>query len=222
VPSATEVIQAENNRVPEPANADFIVMTPLLLERLDTNETDFTDGVMTGAIALTVLTISHVTRGALAVGNLVADTTGDIAANTIIVAQLTGTPGGVGTYTVSISQTVASETMYVGVRADLVATKWTVQLDIHGPSAADNVRVIDTLFRSEVGTDAFTESGFDIAPLYCNEARQMPAFVNAEQQYEWRWSMDACMQVNPIVSTPQQFADTLTPTVIVVDAAYPA
>ncbi|MDR3389924.1 MAG: phage tail tube protein [Rudaea sp.] len=63
-------------------------------------------GVVTGSITTTVLTVTAVTSGALAPGQIV--TGGTTAANTMIVNQLTGTTGGIGTYTVSISQTVTS------------------------------------------------------------------------------------------------------------------
>jgi len=64
----------------------------------------------TGSIAGTTLTVSAVASGTLAVGQVVADLTGNIAANTTITGLGTGI-GGVGTYTVSPTQTVASESM---------------------------------------------------------------------------------------------------------------
>ena len=59
----------------------------------------------TGAIAGTTLTITVATSGALYIGSLLTGT--GITAGTTISAFLTGT-GGVGTYTVSASQTVSS------------------------------------------------------------------------------------------------------------------
>ena len=59
----------------------------------------------TGSITTTVLTVSAITAGTFAVGQLV--TGPNILPNTYIDAILTGS-GGVGTYTVSISQTSAS------------------------------------------------------------------------------------------------------------------
>jgi hypothetical protein len=64
--------------------------------------------VVTGAIAGDVLTVSAVTSGTLAVGQTI--TGAGVAANTTIAALGTGT-GGTGTYTVSVSQTVASTTI---------------------------------------------------------------------------------------------------------------
>jgi len=64
----------------------------------------------TGSIAGNVLTVSAVASGALAVGQTISDSTGDIVVGTTITALGTGT-GGTGTYTLSNSQTVASEAM---------------------------------------------------------------------------------------------------------------
>ena len=220
VAPGTAVVRAQVNRVAEPSGSDFIVMTPIAQERLETNETTYSDNVLIGSISGTELTVASLTPGSsVSPGVLLTDAvwpTMNVAIGTIVGSQLTGPPGGTGTYAVSPSQTVASETMYAGVRADMVATKMTVQLDVHGPASADNVRVVDALFRSEYGVDAFAASGFDVRPLYAETARQIP-FVNAEQQYEDRWTMDVHMQVNPVVGTPQLFADEVVVRTIEVD-----
>lgn len=63
--------------------------------------------VFTGAISGTVMTVSAIAAGAVQPGQSVKG----VASNTSVVNQLTGTPGGIGTYTVSVSQTVASGTL---------------------------------------------------------------------------------------------------------------
>ena len=95
------------------------------------------------------------------------------------------------------------------VRGDLQSTRVTVQLDVHGPASADNTQLITTLFRSDYGVSQFATSGFDVQPLYNSEPRQIP-FLNGEQQIEYRWSVDAVMQCNPIVTNTQQFASQLS------------
>jgi hypothetical protein len=65
--------------------------------------------VVTGAIAGTTLTVSAVTSGVLYLGQTIQGA--GVTANTMITALGTGT-GGAGTYTVSTSQTIASETLY--------------------------------------------------------------------------------------------------------------
>ena len=66
-------------------------------------------GVQTAASS--TLTVSAVTKGFLSVGMVI--TGAGVAANTSIVAQLTGTPGGAGTYTVSNTTGFASATITV-------------------------------------------------------------------------------------------------------------
>jgi len=65
--------------------------------------------VFTGSIATTVLTVTAVTSGTIVIGTTLSGT--GVSGSTTITAQLTGTTGGVGTYSVSISQTVASTTI---------------------------------------------------------------------------------------------------------------
>lgn len=64
----------------------------------------------TGSVSGTTLTVSAVASGALAVGQLIQDTLGNLTSGTTITALGTGT-GGIGTYTVSATQTVSSEAM---------------------------------------------------------------------------------------------------------------
>lgn len=74
----------------------------------------------TGSIAGTLMTITGAVTGTFAVGQTVGDDAGNILAGTTIVSLGTGV-GGTGTYNVSVSQTVASETIKaaVGTRTSL-------------------------------------------------------------------------------------------------------
>ncbi len=235
VPAGTDVIRGQDNRVPEPVGPDFVVMTPLMQGRLGTNETAYFDDVFTGSIAGTTLTVTAVARSQtpLAAGMLILSKADYVTVNgvivtvdgvpvtiggpsvvtpgTVIVEQLSGDPGGVGSYKISPSQMVVNEPLYAGVRADMTAVELTVQLDVHGPRSADNTRIIETLFRSEYAVDLLAASGLDIAPLYLTDPHQAP-FVNDSNQVEYRWSMDAHLQVNPRIGTPQQFMDEVVVT----------
>jgi predicted heme/steroid binding protein len=64
-----------------------------------------TPGAITGSIAGDVLTVSAQASGVLGVGQGLHDAGNTILKNTVILKQLTGTPGGVGTYRVSKAQT---------------------------------------------------------------------------------------------------------------------
>jgi microcystin-dependent protein len=68
-----------------------------------------TAGVVTGSIATTTLTVSAVSSGAIQIGDILSGS--GVTANTKVLNQLTGTAGGIGTYTVDTSQTVASTTI---------------------------------------------------------------------------------------------------------------
>lgn len=213
----TQVILGQVNRVPEPGNADFVVFTPLRQARLETNETTFADNAVIGSISGTTLTVTQVENGTLSAGQLLLGTGAvAVAADTLIVSQLTGSMGGTGTYLVSVSQALGSGVIYAGQRLDLVGTELTVQLDIHGPNGMINSRLIDALFRSEVGTDDFAAANALVTPLYCDDARQIP-FINAEQRYENRWIMEAVLEITPTVRTLQQFADEIVIDLVIVD-----
>lgn len=63
----------------------------------------------TGSISGTTLTVVSALSGTLAVGQTLTGTAGDITVGTRILSQLTGTPGGLGTYKVSASQTAVTQ-----------------------------------------------------------------------------------------------------------------
>lgn len=144
LPTGVEVIRAQDNRVPQPLAADFVVMTIIGRARLATNRVTYSDG-------------------------------------------------GAG---------LTQE------RHAMQATQVTVQLDIHGPESSNTVQIISTLFRDSYGCDKFTASGFDVQALHCTDPRQTP-FLNEQQQIESRWTIDAVMQANPVVTSPQDFAAAL-------------
>lgn len=91
-----------------PANAVALVQNALLAA--------VTQGVILPAASFTasivgnVLTVSAVAFGTLAAGQVLSDTTGQLANGTQITQLISGT-GGIGTYQLSVSQTVASESM---------------------------------------------------------------------------------------------------------------
>ena len=59
-------------------------------------------------ISSTTLTVTGITFGKLAVGRVIVSTASGFQSGTTISSQLTGEPGGIGTYTVSPSQTVGA------------------------------------------------------------------------------------------------------------------
>ncbi|ENN86073.1 hypothetical protein RHSP_32046 [Rhizobium freirei PRF 81] len=216
--TGVEVVQAQTNRVPEPAVPDFVTMTPIMQSRLETNVDSYEDVSFTAAIAGQTMTVSAVAFGTIAVGQTVFGV--GVAALTKIIALGTGT-GGIGTYMVSPTQTVPSRKMASGGEIFLQPTRITVQLDIHGPNSAENAQTISTLFRDDFAVQVFKASGFDVTPLYMSDPRQLP-FENENAQIENRWVIDAVMQSNQIIRAPQQFADELDIAITEVEAAFPA
>lgn len=107
-----------------------------------------------------------------------------------------------------------------GTRNSLASMEMRVQIDVHGPSSANNSAIIATLFRDEYACIQFATVNPEIQPLYCENPKQMP-FINGENQFEQRWIIDAAIQYNPITQTPQDFADQVQAQIVSVDAAYP-
>lgn len=219
LPTTIEVIRGQVNRTPEPKGPDFIVFWPLLRERIETNIDDYADVRFVGSINGSLLTVGAVSFGTIGT-NVTLFGTG-VMANTVITGFVSGTLGGVGTYTVLPSQSVGSSVMAAGVETLLQPTKVHVQIDVHGPNSADNAQIISTLFRDDYAVEAFEGFGQgDITPLYADDPKQIP-FLNAEQQYEDRWVIDAFLQVNAVVTVPQQFADEVDVGLVDVDVVYP-
>lgn len=92
-----------------------------------------------------------------------------------------------------------------------------LQIDCYAPNSGDWAALLTTLFRDDVGCRALAPT---CAPLYCDDGKRAP-LEDAEQQYEDRWIVMLQLQYNPVVSTPQDFADTLTVTLINADVSYP-
>jgi hypothetical protein len=202
-----DVIRGQQNLTSEPSYSDFIIVWPLFQRRLSTNIVTEYDNTVLGYINNDIMTVTDVTNGSVVFGQLVRDVFGSLE-NIVVSTQLSGTPQGVGTYQLSNARSVPNDTLYIGERDDWTPTQWTVQLDVHGPNSGNNAKVIEGLFRSEVATKSFADSGYDMAPLYCEEARYLP-FINAEQQVEYRWTLDLYFHTNPIIKTSEQFADKL-------------
>lgn len=203
LPVGIEVVRGLDNRVPEPIGPDFVTMTPISRERIESNVSTYEDCAFVGSISGTTLTVASVQLGALAVGNTLLGN--NLVAGTAITAFGSGA-GGVGTYAISQSQTVASQTIAAGTRSIMQPAKVGVQLDVHGPNSGDNAQAIAALFFDDYAFQSFAGSGFDVRPLYAGEPHQMP-FLNGEQQIEERWVVDVWMQCNPVLSVTQQFAD---------------
>lgn len=87
-----------------PVNPNFIGSL-----KVSTGDVSIGDASVTGSIAADVLTVTAIASGSLAVNSALSSAL--ILPATLITAQISGAAGGIGTYRVSRSQTVASGTI---------------------------------------------------------------------------------------------------------------
>jgi hypothetical protein len=104
--------------------------------------------IFTGSIATTTLTVTANSAGSILPGMIITGT--GVSANTYIVRQITGTAGGTGTYSVSVSQTVASTTITGTRSSKLVATyagRYNIQFSAQLVNTDSQIHDIDIWFR---------------------------------------------------------------------------
>ena len=209
-----EIIEGQDSRVPEPAG-NYIVVTPLFRERLSTNVTVYADAAFTGSINGNILSVVSVRFGEIDVLSQPALWgVGVVPCN--VVAQLPD-----GTYQVAgPPQMISNLGMAAGELKILQPTKVTYQVDVHSAmvgGSSDLAQTIATVWRDDVAVSFFDQSGVRATPLYCEDPKQTP-FINSEQQYETRWTIDVHLQVNAIVDIPFQFMDSAHVTFVPADA----
>lgn len=105
----------------------------------------------------------------------------------------------------------------VGTRTATMPTQYSIQVDCYGPEASDMATTLVMMWRDPYGCDAMAP---DAAPLYSSDPVQVP-LINAEQNYEKRFTFTALLQFNPSVTVPQQYADDLVLELVSVDATFP-
>jgi hypothetical protein len=119
-----------------------------------------------------------------------------------------------------LSTNVETYTPAGSIASNERSTQFNVQIDCYGDLAMDRANMLSMMVRSDYACQQFAASGVDMQPLYATDAVQRP-FVSGEAQYIERWGFDAVMQINPVVSVPQQFADSLEVGLIDVDVVFP-
>ena len=224
LPDGWKVVPGQRNRVAEPKETNFVVMTPIRQERLSTNVDTYQDAVFTGSIAGNAMSITAVNpafTGQLEVGKTIFGV--GVTAGTKITALGSGS-GGIGTYTVNNAQTITNRTLAAGEERITQPTRINVQLDFHSADlndAGDAAQTFATLFRDAYAVQQFAAQSpaSGVVPLYSVDPRQMP-FLNDQNAFEWRWVVEALLQANVVVSVPMQFADSVDVDLISVDAEY--
>ena len=107
-----------------------------------------------------------------------------------------------------------------GVDNVRTSSQWRCQLDFYGVGAQDAATAVSRIVRTAYACDQFTAAGVDMQPLYAEEPKNL-TMINAENQYESRWSFDFIAQFNPVVTVPLDFATGLTVVPAEVDAVFP-
>jgi hypothetical protein len=103
---------------------------------------------VTAAIAGTLMTVSAVGSGTIYPGQALAGT--GVTTGTVVLAQVSGTTGGVGTYLVSLSQTVASTTI-----TTLTSDFSMESCEIKDTSSVLNALTVYTSSATSNGSDGF-------------------------------------------------------------------
>ncbi len=220
LPTGVDVIEAQDNRVPEPEASDFVVMSVLGRSRLGTGYNAWADVAFHGSTSGNVLTVSSMVTGTILLGSTLFTTT--TAWAPAIVKQLTGTTGGAGTYQLSSTGAVAASLMACGNIIITQPTQIDLQLDVHAEDApgqslsavsraADMTQTIMTAFNTSYSGDAMTA----VTPLYAGDPKQL-GFTNSEQQVENRWTIDVSVQANIAIDQPMQFFTAVLVTIVVV------
>ena len=213
-----DIVQGQINRVAPPLNDDYVVFTPTWRKRFSTNIDTFADVQFTANVAGNYMNVVAVKFGSIQLGSALLGA--NITTTTIIKTQVSGTPGGVGVYTLSNQLNVPNQTFAAGVRSLLAPGQVDVQVDFHGPQQEDHAQLVSTLFRSDIACDIFNKLGHGVSPLWADDPRQVP-FINEQQQYEYRWILDAHLQVNAAVALSQEFAAALAINLVDVEVYYP-
>ena len=211
-----EAIEGLDNNVSEPMQGDFIVMTPTMRERLGTNVEMWADCAFEATISGNTLTVSQMLLGAIDLSNSNQPPIWGVGVTdaTPIIAQVSGTPGGAGVYTLGgAAQTVSTPTLMAAGEIILAAPfAITIQLDFHTSNvtdAADAAATFKNLFGTLQSTDAFRSYGHGVGLLYCDGPHLAP-FQNAEQQWEQRWVINATFEAYQQVVWAQQFMTQVT------------
>lgn len=137
------------------------------------NTTDFSNGVSvqshtvscTASVLLTTMTVTAVSSGTLKPSMLLSGT--GVTSGTYIVSQLTGTSGGVGTYQVSVSQTVVSTTVTGSLPSKIVVSQsgmYNIQFSYQFANSTNDVQDIDIWFRKNGVDIDSSNSQFGIKP----------------------------------------------------------
>ncbi|EPE7077371.1 phage neck terminator protein [Cronobacter sakazakii] len=83
-----------------------------------------------------------------------------------------------------------------------------IQVDIYGDNAGDRAVALETLFASSYGYEKIKVIDDRLAPLYSTAAIQAP-MINAESQWQERYTLTLSLQAHITVSLPQDYFEKI-------------
>jgi hypothetical protein len=176
----------------------------------------------TGSIATTTLTVSAVASGTIRLGMQITGT--GVTAGTRITDFGTGS-GGVGTYTVSVSQTVTSTAMTGDLPSKLVMEcpgSYNIQFSLQVRNTSTTSETVDIWFRQNGVDIAGSNSSFGIpsrksAGIPANTIAAMNFFVDADTQdyFEIMWHVSSSDVSLPAFTAGTSPTRPATPSAIV-------
>lgn len=211
LPTGTEIVVGNNNRTPQPKSPNFVVMTVIRRERLETNVDTFQDCGFIGSIAGNILNVEAFAPNSLplSVGQPVWGT--GVVPGTLVTGT-TLSVGGTGPFNINIAQN-AFGSMSAGGFSFLQPTLVVIQCDVHSADAetsSDMAQIISTMLRDQYAVSFFNGLPWDIWPIHADDPRQAP-WIDAEQQYETRNIVEVNLQANQVITgIGQQAFDIVT------------
>ena len=113
LPDGIEVIQSQDNKVPEPVGNDFVLMTPRSRRRLSTNVDKWLDTAFSGHILDNILTVTAIALGRIAVPAQLFSPSFQTGLVVMVTSQIDGAPGGIGHYQLVVTNPGAGIGNYV-------------------------------------------------------------------------------------------------------------
>ena len=196
-----EIIQGQDNQVPQPLSDKIIVITPLnkIAPALG-SFSEYVDGMFVGSITNGVIDIDTMLKPFVLENGMSLWWAGQTTPVKVLNAiALTTTP----------AVTLAQTTIAAGKKTLEQVFIGKYQVDVYGTDAHSTIDQFRNYFNDDLFQESFTDN---VYPIKCSDARQHP-FETGEKQILKRWSVDVTIQhVATTEILTQQFFDTLEAT----------
>jgi hypothetical protein len=163
----------------------------------------------TASISGSTMTVTAISSGTLAVGQLISGT--GVSQYTIITAQLTGTAGSTGTYTVSIGQTVSSTSMSATLSiTSTTSSTSSIQIPFGAPFDGGSaitgytaqVYSGSTLIGTATGSSSpLTVTGLPNSAVYSVSVYATNSIGNGSPQNSWPYIKTPAVPAAPTIGT---------------------